>query len=1051
VAGESGSTIITITVSDGTESASTNFTLTVNDVNDPPTISSIAAQTTAENTPTNAIAFTVGDAETPVASLTVTASSSNTSLVPVANIVFGGSGANRTVTINPGASQSGTATVTITVNDGASSTSTSFDLTVTPVNDAPTITPITNQTTAENTATTAIPFNIGDAETPAINLNLSGSSSVTTLVPNGNIVFGGSGSDRTVTITPAASQNGATEITITVSDGVATASTTFTLTVSSVNDGPTITSISNQTTTEDVATPALPFTLSDPDTPPTSLNVTGTSSNETLVPSSNIALFGDNISRTVTITPAANQTGVTTITLTVTDGVASASTSFQVTVTPVNDPPTITAVPNQTTGENTPTSAIAFNINDAETTAADLTVSGSSSNTTLVPNANITIEGAGGQRTVVVSPANGQSGTTIITLTVSDGTATVSTTFQLTVTSVNDAPTIAAISPQTTDEDVPKGPIAVTVADADSPVGSLSLTGTSSDKVLLPDANITFGGNGGSRTVTLTPASNRYGKTTITLTVSDGGSSVQTMFELTVNSVNDVPVINGQDALSIPEDTPIVLTAEYFDVVDPDNTEFSLVILPGNNYSILGNTLTPKEDFDGELIVLVRVLDGKASSNEFPAKIVVTDVNIPPVITGQDPSPLKGAVNEPIELTSNYLLISDPDSQLEDMVLTVSPGENYVLSGADLTTITPILNYEGKLNVVVKVSDGKAESAPYTFVIDIVQPSAQPLITGHEPFIINEDSTLTLLFDHLSVTDTDDNYPTGFSMNIATGSNYTVSNNQIVPARDYNGLLTVPVSVSDGETTSQAFNVRIYVIPVNDAPEITNFESTPIAYEPGSGPVALTELFECIDVDNEHLNLAEIAIIDPNYNPDNDELIFEASEDSPIRSVYDPSKGVLSLIGYATSEVYAAAIKTVMYNYRLTLDPNGEPSQISTTPKLISVNVSDGQLASKNRERAIELETSVELDIPNAFTPNGDTENNTWAVQPFTKTDQFNNTVIRVYNKRGLLVYEAVGLDKEWDGTYNGELLPVDTYYYTIDLKLSFIKKTYKGSVTILR
>ena len=50
-----------------------------------------------------------------------------------------------------------------------------------------------------------------------------------------------------------------------------------------------------------------------------------------------------------------------------------------------------------------------------------------------------------------------------------------------------------------------------------------------------------------------------------------------------------------------------------------------------------------------------------------------------------------------------------------------------------------------------------------------------------------------------------------------------------------------------------------------------------------------------------------------------------------------------------------------------------------------------------------------------------------------------------------LLVYEAVGLGNPWDGTYNGERLPVDTYYYTIDLQLSFIKKIYKGAVTILR
>lgn len=60
----------------------------------------------------------VGDAETAPASLTVSASSSNQSLVPDANIVLGGSGANRTVTITPAFRKTGNATITLTVMDG---------------------------------------------------------------------------------------------------------------------------------------------------------------------------------------------------------------------------------------------------------------------------------------------------------------------------------------------------------------------------------------------------------------------------------------------------------------------------------------------------------------------------------------------------------------------------------------------------------------------------------------------------------------------------------------------------------------------------------------------------------------------------------------------------------------------------------------------------------------------------------------------------------------------------------------------------------------------
>src|SRR2546428_398398 len=99
--------------------------------NTAPTITSIANQTINEDTATGALSFTVGDAETAPGSLTVSGSSSNTTLVPNANIVFGGSGANRTVTVTPAANGNGTATITVTVSDGQLSTSTAFQLTVT--------------------------------------------------------------------------------------------------------------------------------------------------------------------------------------------------------------------------------------------------------------------------------------------------------------------------------------------------------------------------------------------------------------------------------------------------------------------------------------------------------------------------------------------------------------------------------------------------------------------------------------------------------------------------------------------------------------------------------------------------------------------------------------------------------------------------------------------------------------------------------------------------------------------------------------------------------
>ena len=101
-----------MTVNDGTTTTSDTFVLTVTAVNDVPTIAGLVATTTAEDTATAALAFTIGDVETAASALTVTATSSNTALVPNAALVFDGSGAARTLTATPALNQFGTATIT---------------------------------------------------------------------------------------------------------------------------------------------------------------------------------------------------------------------------------------------------------------------------------------------------------------------------------------------------------------------------------------------------------------------------------------------------------------------------------------------------------------------------------------------------------------------------------------------------------------------------------------------------------------------------------------------------------------------------------------------------------------------------------------------------------------------------------------------------------------------------------------------------------------------------------------------------------------------------
>ena len=401
-ANQYGTSLITVTVTDGNGgSASEPFLVTVTSSNDPPTISAIADQTIPEDTSTGPLSFTVSDVETPAASLQLSATSSNLTLVPLNRIVFGGSGSTRTVTVTPAANQYGTSLITVTVTDGnGGSASEPFLVTVTSSNDLPTISAIADQTISEDTSTGPLSFTVSDVETPAASLQLSATSSNLTLVPLNRIVFGGSGSTRTVTVTPAANQYGTSLITVTVTDGNGgSASEPFLVTVTSSNDLPTISAIADQTIPEDTSTGPLSFTVSDVETPAASLQLSVTSSNLTLVPLNRIVFGGSGSTRTVTVTPAANQYGTSLITVTVTDGNGgSASEPFLVTVTSSNDPPTISAIADQTIPEDTSTGPLSFTVSDVETPAASLQLSATSSNLTLVPLNGIVFGGSGSTR-----------------------------------------------------------------------------------------------------------------------------------------------------------------------------------------------------------------------------------------------------------------------------------------------------------------------------------------------------------------------------------------------------------------------------------------------------------------------------------------------------------------------------------------------------------------------------------------------------------------------------------------------------------------------------
>jgi hypothetical protein len=426
-------------------------------------------------------------------------------------------------------------------------------------NTAPIIGSISSATIDANTATSALGFTVGDAETSADALAVSGKSSNQTLIPDSNLFFGGSGSSRTITVTPAANQTGTASITVTVSDGLLTASTTFSVTVNALvvapsNTAPTITALSDQTINVNGSS-SQSFKVSDAESASGGLSVTGSSSNTSLVPASAITFATKGANRTVTVKPATNQTGTATIRVTVSDGSLTASSSFVLTVngSTSNSSPTITSIDDQVVSSGTSTSALPFTVGDAETAAGNLTLSGSSSNTTFVPTSGIQFGGSGSSRTVTVSTASGQTGSATITVTVSDGSLHTSTSFVVstsTTTSTklgNNAPTISAIADQSIAQNTSTSSLGFTIGDAETAASKLSLSANSSNPTLVPSSGIKFGGKDADRTVTVTPARGQTGTALITVAVQDAGGLVATTsFLVTVAASNEGPQISGQ-------------------------------------------------------------------------------------------------------------------------------------------------------------------------------------------------------------------------------------------------------------------------------------------------------------------------------------------------------------------------------------------------------------------------------------------------------------------------------------------------------------------------
>lgn len=212
---------------------------------------------------------------------------------------------------------------------------------------------------------------------------------------------------------------------------------------SETNQPPVLSSIPDQIIQEAGAL-SVNFTLTDPDTPLDTLQLSIASSHTNIISDSEIHLTGAGTNRSLNILSHCDGIGVTAITLTATDGANTVSAKFELIVERDQDPIDLEPIPDQKTFSGVLT--IPFRLSYPPC-ASNLTFSFSSSDADLLPVPNISVVGTGTNRTLRLEPAPGRSGSSLVGITASHGINVSSTSFSATFLK---APVALAAPPQIT-------------------------------------------------------------------------------------------------------------------------------------------------------------------------------------------------------------------------------------------------------------------------------------------------------------------------------------------------------------------------------------------------------------------------------------------------------------------------------------------------------------------------------------------------------------------------------------------------------------------------
>jgi len=330
--------------------------------------------------------------------------------------------------------------ITVTASDGTLSSSLNVAITVTNVNEAPSVTFGATASFAENGTGIAYQAVGSDPEGTTLSWSLSGADAdLFSISSTGAVTFRAAPNFEA----PAdAGSNNVYEIIVTASDGTLSTSQNVAITVTNVNEAPSVTSGGTASFAENGTGIAYPAVGSDPESATLTWSLSGTDQ----------AMFNINATTgavTFRATPNfeapadAGGNNVYDIIVTASDSALTASQNVAITVTNVNEAPSVTSGTTASFAENG--SGIAYQPVGSDPEGATLTWSLSGTDQALF-NINATT-GAVTFRTApnFEAPADaGGNNVYDITVTASDGALTASQNVAITVTNVNEAPSVTS-------------------------------------------------------------------------------------------------------------------------------------------------------------------------------------------------------------------------------------------------------------------------------------------------------------------------------------------------------------------------------------------------------------------------------------------------------------------------------------------------------------------------------------------------------------------------------------------------------------------------------